>query len=75
MSEYVLKVDDEPQATALLTYLRSLDFVELLPKDAKQGAMESMKSLLAALPDRQDYSQAEVNRAMNELRAGGQDDE
>lgn len=32
MSEYVLKVDDEPQAEALLTYLRSLNFVELVPK-------------------------------------------
>ena len=69
MSEYVLKVDDEPQAEALLTYLRSLDFVELIPKPTKQEAMRAMKSLLTDLPNRQDYSQEDVNRSIKDIRA------
>lgn len=77
MSEYVLKVDDKPQAEALLTYLRSLDFVELLPKkrfsDDKQEAISEMKSLLAGLPNREDYTQEAVNQALNELRASRND--
>lgn len=71
MSEYILKIENEPQAEALLAYLRSLDYVELLPKEKdKQEAIKAMKLFLADLPDRQDYNQAEVNEAMNELRAG-----
>lgn len=69
MSEYVLKVEDESQAEAILTYLRSLDFVELLPKPTKQEAMSAMKSLLADLPNQQDYTQEEVNRSLEEIRA------
>lgn len=72
MSKYVLKIDDEPQAEALLTYLRSLDFIELLPKQpspqSKQEAIDGMKSFLATLPDREDYTQEEVNQAVNETQ-------
>lgn len=74
MSKYVLKVDDEPQAEALLTYLRSLNFVELLPKQStpqsKQEAIDGMKSFLTTLPDRDDYTQEEVNQALNDIRMG-----
>lgn len=73
MSEYVLKIDDEPQAKTLLTYLRSLDFVELLPTQpfpqSKLEAIDGMKSFLATLPDREDYTQEEVNQAMHEMRS------
>ncbi len=73
MSEYVLRVDDKPQAEALLIYLRSLDFIEILPKqtaiEIKQGAIDSMKALLAELPNREDYLQEEVNQALKEIRA------
>lgn len=67
MSEYVLKVENDVQAEALLTYLRSLDFVELLPKRTKQEAIAGMKSLLGGLPDQENYTQQEVNQAMSEL--------
>lgn len=70
MSEYILKVDDEPQAEALLTYLRSLDFVELSPKQAsaqsEQGAIDGVKSFLVGLPNQEGYTQKEVNQALNE---------
>lgn len=69
MSEYVLKVDDEPQAEALLTYLRSLNFVELVHKPTKQEAKPAMKLLLTDLPDQQVYSQQDVNQGVNEIRA------
>lgn len=69
MSEYVLKVENEPQAEALLTYLRSLDFVEVLPRPTKQEAMAGMKSLLADLPNQENYTQEEINQAIGELRA------
>ena len=65
----MLKVEDESQAEALLTYLRSLDFVELLPKPTKQEAINAMKSLLADLPNLEDYTQDEVNRVVNEMRS------
>jgi hypothetical protein len=72
MSEYVLKIDDQPQAEALITYLRSLDFVELLPKEAildkKQDAISGMKSFLGQLPDNNDFTQEAVNEAMKQLR-------
>ncbi len=73
MSEYVLRLDDKPQAEALLTYLRSLDFVEVLSKqtaiETKQGAIDNMIALLAELPNREDYLQEEVNQALKEIRA------
>ena len=34
MSEYVLRVEDEAQTEALLIYLGSLNFVELIPTKA-----------------------------------------
>ena len=72
MSKYVLKIDDEPQAEALLTYLRSLNFVELVPKQpspqSKQEAINGMKSFLKTLPDREDYTQEEVSQALNEMK-------
>ncbi len=77
MSEYVLRVEDELQAEALLTYLRSLDFVELIPNQAlfqtKKEAIDGMKSLLKALPDNDVYTQEEVNQALFEIRAGQND--
>ena len=73
MSECLLKIEDEPQAEALLTYLRSLNFVELVPKQPssqpKQEAIDGMKSFLKTLPDREDYTQKEVDHAVNEMRA------
>lgn len=77
MSEYVLKIQDEPQAEALLTYLRSLNFIELLPKPSssqtKEEAIAGMKLFLSALPNQNDYTQEEVNQAVNELRASRND--
>lgn len=74
MSEYILKIGDEPQAEALLMYLRSLDFIELLPKQpspqSKQEAIDGMKLFLSALPNREDFTQEEVNQAINEMRMG-----
>ena len=74
MSEYVLRIDDEPQAEALLTYLRSLEFIHLIPKQtstqAKKEAIDGMKSFLKALPNRDEYTQEEVNQALNEMRTG-----
>lgn len=64
MSEYVLKIDDEPQAEALLTYLSSLKFVELLPNQltpqSKQEAVDGMILFLKALPNREDYTQESI---------------
>ena len=73
MSEYVLRIVDEPQAEALLTYLRSLNFVELLPKqtaEKKHEAINGMIAFLGQLPNRDDHTQEDVNRAMNQLRTG-----
>ncbi|MVM33546.1 hypothetical protein GO755_26145 [Spirosoma sp. HMF4905] len=74
MSEYVLRVEDEPQAEALLTYLRSLNFVELIPNQAsvqaKKEAIGGMKAFLKTLPNNDDYTQEDVNQALAEIRAG-----
>jgi hypothetical protein len=77
MSEYVLKIDNEPQAEALLTYLRSLDFVELLPKETspltKQEAVNGMTSFLLNLPSQDNYTQEEVDLALKDIRANRHD--
>ena len=74
MSEYVLRIDDESQAEPLLTYLRSLDFIELIPNQKsvqeKKEAIDNMKSFLKALPTSNDYTQEVVNQALNEIRTG-----
>jgi hypothetical protein len=76
---YILDIADPAQATALIQYLDSLDYVTLRQSSAdadrpdqadRMTAINRTKALLARRP-KQDADQAEVTEAVNEIRQEG----
>ena len=70
MSQYVIDIKNDQQASALIRYLKSLDFIEvkpIKPDQKKVQAAASAKDFLKGLPN-QTSKQADVNEAVKSIR-------
>lgn len=72
MREYILRIEGGHQGEALLTYLRSLAYVQVEPQDtaARAEAAAGMRQFLATLPEHP-HTQEDVNQALEDLRQHG----
>jgi outer membrane protein assembly factor BamD (BamD/ComL family) len=73
MSEYNLKIKKNRNAEALLSYLRSLDYVEIQEKAFQKSKMmkeaaQNLKGFLQGLPE-MPYAQSDVNEVIKEIRS------
>lgn len=74
MTEYILRIAENKQSPMLLKYLKSLDYVSVVGNTSKKVKSKSVKqrkdkfiNFLQALPQ-VDYTEQEVNSAINEMR-------
>lgn len=75
MTEYIITLEDESKAKSLITFLKSLDFVNIKPKTNRVKNMsklsnkspKSLSSFLRSLPD-VDYNESDVIDAIKLMR-------
>jgi hypothetical protein len=75
MTQYIITLEDESKAKSLITFLKSLDFVNIKPKTATEKntnkssnkSPKSLSSFLQSLPE-VDYNESDVIDAIKLMR-------